>query len=324
MKNLFTFLILLGIPFPTFSQSPFRPIHTYSIVAIDEETGDMGVAVQSHWFSVGSIVTWGFPGVGVVATQSFADPSYGYLGLELMKGGKNAQDALKALLSIDRSPDVRQVAMISADGNIASHTGENCIDMAGHLVGKNYSVQANLMEKNTVWPAMAKAFESSKGSLAEKLMATLEAAEAEGGDIRGKQSAAILIVAGKTSGNPWKDRKMDLRVEDHPQPLVELKRLIHLHTAYALMDQGDHYVSLGDMVNAKSAYEQAAQMVPDNVEMVYWHAVTLVSVGQIEESLPLFKKVFTTLPIWKETTKRLVKAGLLPDDEKILGRILKQ
>ena len=191
-------LLLTALALPcTAGEVPRRPVHTYSIVARDAATGDLGVAVQSHWFSVGSAVPWAEPGVGAVATQSFTEPSYGPLGLALMKAGKSAPEALKALLAADGDREVRQVAMVDAQGRSAAHTGAKCIQAAGHEVGEGFTVEANLMDKATVWPAMAKAFKGAKGDLADRLLAALRAAQAEGGDIRGQQSAAILVVKGK-------------------------------------------------------------------------------------------------------------------------------
>ena len=182
--------IFLGVLFSqTFSES--TPVHTYSIVAFDEETGELGVAVQSHWFSVGFLVPWAKAGVGAVATQSFVKVDYGPEGLNRMEHGQSAEEALTSLLEEDEGEAVRQVAMIDVKGSVAAHTGTKCIYAAGHQIGINYSVQANLMEKETVWPSMANAFERSNGDLAEKMMAALEAAEAEGGDIRGKQSGLL-------------------------------------------------------------------------------------------------------------------------------------
>ena len=225
--------------------SQTRPVSTYSIVALDEETGQLGVAVQSHWFSVGSLVPWAKAGVGAVATQSFVKVDYGPQGLALMEESVSAEDALIQLLNEDENAEVRQVAMIDINGKVAAHTGENCIWAAGHQTGKNYSVQANLMENETVWPAMAVAFEKAKGDLADRLLAALEAAEAEGGDIRGRQSAAMLIVTGTPTGIPWKDVVLELRIEDHPDPLGELKRLVRIHRAYQYANQGDLYVEKG-------------------------------------------------------------------------------
>jgi uncharacterized Ntn-hydrolase superfamily protein len=302
-----------------------RPVHTYSIVARDHATGQLGVAVQSHWFSVGAIVTWAESGVGAVATQSFVEPSYGPLGLELMRAGKSAEEALRALVSGDASPDVRQVAFVDAKGGVAVHTGRKAIEAAGHHKGRNYSVQANLMLKPTVPNAMSRAFERAKGDLTERLLFALEAAQAEGGDIRGSQSAAILVVSGKPSGKPWADRLFDLRVEDHPRPVEELRRLVRLARAYQHMNAGDEAVTRKDISGAVKQYGLAERMVPDsatNGEMVFWHAVTLASVGRVEQSLPLFRRAFEQDSNWVELVRRLPKAGLLPQNEKLIGRIL--
>jgi uncharacterized Ntn-hydrolase superfamily protein len=306
------------------AQEPRRPVHTYSIVARDPETGALGVAVQSHWFSVGSLVTWAEAGVGAVATQSFVDPAYGPLGLELMRAGKTANQALEGLLASDPNAAVRQVAMIDAKGNAAAHTGERCIPGAGHIKGENFSVQANLMLNDKVWPAMAEAFKSATGDLADKMLAALDAAQAVGGDIRGKQSAAILIVSGAPTGKPWVDRIMDLRVEDHPEPLAELRRLVDVHRAYQHMNAGDLAIEKNNVEEALREYGTAEAMMPDNLEMAYWHAVALVNVGRVEESLPLFKKVFAGDPNWVELTPRLPKVGLLSTDDRGLQLILSQ
>lgn len=303
---------------------PLRPVHTYSIVARDPATGQMGVAVQSHWFSVGSGVAWAEAGIGAVATQSFIDPSYGKLGLDLMRAGRSAPDALKGLLAADEGRDVRQVAMIDAQGRVLAHTGAKCIQAAGHVVGKDYSVQANLMLSDKVWPAMSRAFENTKGDLAERLMAALEAAEAAGGDIRGKQSAALVIVAAKSTGRPWADRVFDLRIDDHPEPLKELRRLMTLQRAYNHMNAGDLAVEHKDNDAALREYSAASRLVPDNAEMIYWHAVALVNMGRVEESLPLFKKVFSMDRNWVTLTPRLADVGLVPDDKKLIERIVKQ
>ena len=303
---------------------PLRPVHTFSIVARDPETGEMGVAVQSHWFSVGSTVPWAEAGVGAVATQSFVDPSYGKLGLELMRLGKSGPDALKALLAGDEGREVRQVAMIDAQGRVDAWTGKNDIQAAGHIVGKNYSVQANLMSNDRVWPAMSRAFETTKGDLAERMLAALDAAQGAGGDIRGRQSAALIIVTGKPTGKPWTDRVFDLRVDDSLEPLKELRRLVTLQRAYNHMNAGDLAVEKKDNEGALREYGAAEKLVPDNAEMIYWHAVALVNMGRVEESLPLFRKVFAMDKNWAELTPRLSKVGLLPDDAKVIGRILKE
>lgn len=304
------------------AQLPHRPVHTFSIVARDPATGELGVAVQSHWFSVGSIVPWAEAGLGAVATQSFVDPSYGKLGLDLMRAGRSAPDALKALLAGDDGREVRQVAMIDAEGRVAAHTGSKDIPAAGHIVGKDYSVQANLMLNDKVWPAMSRAFEATKGDLAERMLAALDAAQEAGGDIRGKQSAALIVVTGKPTGKPWADRVFDLRVDDSADPLKELRRLVTLQRAYNHMNAGDLAVEQKDNDRALAEYGAAAKLVPDNAEMVYWHAVALVNMGRVDESLPLFRRVFTMDKNWVTLTPRLAKAGLIPDDAKLIQRIV--
>ena len=301
-----------------------RPVHTFSIVARDPTTGEMGVAVQSHWFAVGADVTWAEAGVGAIATQSFIDPSYGQLGLGLMRSGKTAPEALRGLLATDEDRETRQVAMIDAQGRVAAHTGAKCIAAAGHRTGDNFSAQANLMEKATVWPVMAKAFEAAKGDLTDRLVAALEAAQREGGDIRGKQSAAILVVRGKSTGRPWVDKVVDLRVDDANDPIPELKRLVRYHRAYVHMQNGDDCSTKKDWNCAVREYGEAEKLLPDQVEVVFWHAVTLVTSGHAEESLPLFKKVFAREPIWAELVGRLPDADLLPKDPQLITRIRAQ
>jgi uncharacterized Ntn-hydrolase superfamily protein len=317
-------LVLLAVPALAAEPAPVpkRPVHTYSIVARDPETGELGVAVQSHWFSVGSTVPWAEAGVGAVATQSFVDPSYGKLGLELMRAGRGAPQSLTGLLAADSASQVRQVGMIDAQGRVAAHTGDKCVAAAGHIVGENFSVQANMMEKDTVWPAMAKAYREAKGDLAERMLAALEAAEAQGGDIRGKQSAALIVVSGKASGRPWADRKFDLRVDDHPTPLKELRRLVTLQRAYNFMNEGDLAMEHNDTQGALKAYSAAEELAPGNTEMVFWHAVSLVNAGKVDEAVPLLQKTYKADPRWKELLKRLPKSGLLPEDPKLMTKLL--
>jgi uncharacterized Ntn-hydrolase superfamily protein len=299
-----------------------RPVATYSIVARDPATGELGVAVQSHWFGVGAIVAFAEAGVGAVATQSFVDPSYGPLGLALMRAGRTAPEALAGLLEADPHPDVRQVGMIDAAGRVAAHTGENAIIAAGHQTGENYAVQANLMGNATVWPAMAAAFESTHGDLAERMLAALEAAQAEGGDIRGRQSAALLVVSGTPTGRPWVDRVFDLRIEDHPDPLVELRRLLHLARAYREMNAGDEAMTVNDVDAAVARYDAAATLEPGNAEMAYWAGITLASVGRVEDALPRLGRAYAADPGWAVLTARLPAAGLLPEDSALLARLL--
>ncbi|MCR4375402.1 MAG: DUF1028 domain-containing protein [Acidobacteria bacterium] len=318
-------LIALGLSAVVFSTAvpagPLRPVHTFSIVARDPATGELGVAVQSHWFSVGSVVPWAEAGVGAVATQSFVDPSYGRNGLEMMRSGRSAPDALKSLLAKDDGRDVRQAAMIDAQGRVDAWTGARDIPAAGHIVGANYSVQANLMLNATVWPAMSKAFERATGDLAERMLAALDAAQTAGGDIRGRQSAALVVVAAQSTGEPWKDRRFDLRVDDSPQPLRELRRLVTLQRAYNHMNAGDLAVETKDNGGALREYGAAERLVPSSAEMIYWHAVALVNMQRVDEALPLFRKVFAMDRNWITLTPRLATVGLLPDDPKLIARI---
>jgi uncharacterized Ntn-hydrolase superfamily protein len=302
-------------------------VATYSIVARDSTTGRLGVAVQSHWFSVGAVVPWAEAGVGAVATQSFIEPSYGPLGLELMRLGRSAPEALRALVSTDAGEAVRQVAMIDAQGRVAAHTGSLAIDAKGQQLGDQYSVQANLMDRESVWPAMAKAYESSSGDLAERLLAALEAAEGEGGDIRGRQSAALLVVSAESTGRPWNDRVFDLRVEDHPDPVGELRRLVQLQRAYNRLNEGDEHVTNGNMVKAMQAYREAMDFVPDratNGEAAFWVGVALADVGRVEEAIPYLARAQRQDARWARLLPRLSASELLPDDPKLIERLVEQ
>jgi uncharacterized Ntn-hydrolase superfamily protein len=307
-------------------QVPRRPVHTFSIVAMDSATGDLGVAVQSHWFSVGGGVAWAEPGVGAVATQSFIDPSYGPRGLWLMRTGVSAPDALAALLRADADSVVRQVAMIDARGRVAAHTGSRDIPAAGQHVGRWYSVQANLMRNDRVWPAMARAFEATRGDLAERLLAALDAAQAAGGDIRGQQSAALIVVGGERGARSW-ERKFDLRVEDSPHPLAELRRLVTLQRAYRAATEGDNFVAAGQVDSALASYRRASELVPDaatNGELIYWVAVTLADIGRVDESIPLFRRAFGQDLSWAELLPRLPVVGLLHADSATVQRIIRE
>lgn len=299
--------------------------HTYSIVAYDSITGEMGVAVQSHWFSVGPLVAWGEAGVGVVATQSFVNPAFGPKGLELLKNGLSPQEILDSLLSEDDGRAVRQVAILNNKGVAAVHTGEKCIQSAGHILGANYSVQANLMENDKVWRAMSKAFEKNHHlPLAERMVIALEAGEGMGGDIRGKQSAALLVVRAEPTGKIWEDNLVNLRIEDHPSPINELKRLLKIHRAYEHMNRGDLAIEKGEVEKAMKEYKAASDMFPDNEEMKFWAAVTLANVGKLNDALPLFKEVFLKNANYRKLTPRLIDNQLLTVSESDLKTILAQ
>jgi len=303
----------------------FRPselAHTFSIVARDPTTRQLGVAVQSHWFGVGREVCWAEPGVGAVATQSLVKVSYGPLGLERMRRGLSASQALAELLAADDGRELRQVAMVDACGRVAAHTGRQCMGAAGHEVGNAFSVQANIMVDAGVWPAMAGAYRAAQGGLAERLLAALDAAQAAGGDLRGRQSAALLIVSGDRCAQPWAGVSAELRVEDHPQPLSELRRLLILHRAYEHMNAGDDLLGLNRVEEALVQYRTAAQMAPQIPELPFWHAVTLADLGRVEEALPLLRNVFARDPNLATLLERLPAAGLLHVDSHTLSRIL--
>lgn len=322
MKAIFTLLVLLlSLNAQTFyGENPLA--HTYSIVARDTITGEMGVAVQSHWFSVGTIVSWAEAGVGAIATQSFVNVSFGPNGLALLRDGYNAQQVLDKLIEEDEGRDYRQLAIIDAEGNVATYSGKKCTPEAGHLQGNQFSVQANMMKYDTVWKVMKETFENSKGSLAERLLLTLEAAEKAGGDIRGKQSASLLVVKAESTGKVWEDRLVDLHVEDHPEPLVELRRLYNVHQAYEHMNKGDLAIEHGDMELAMKEYSKAEELFPENLEMKFWRAVTLTNIGELESALPIFKEVFSKDNNWKILTPRLLVNELLNVSEEELQRIL--
>lgn len=309
---------------PKYNQSNSKAFaHTYSIVARDPRTGEMGVGVQSHWFSVGSVVSWGEAGVGVVATQSLVNKSFGLRGLELLKQVKSPQEAIDILLSNDEGRDVRQVAILDAQGRVATHTGSKCIKQAGHIVGDNFSVQANLMLSDKVWPVMAEAFEKNYNMLLpERIIKSLEAAESVGGDIRGKQSAALLVVAGEPTEEKWEDPMIDLRVEDHKEPLKELNRLLKVYRAYEHMNKGDLAIEKGNMDNAREEYDAALKMFPENLEMTYWVAVSLANQKKIKEALILFERVFKKDENWRLLTERLPDSELLNVSEEEMKKIL--
>jgi len=297
--------------------------HTFSIVARDKVTGEMAVGVQSHWFSVGTLVSWGKSGVGVVATQSFVNPAFGPNGLKLMSEGKNAAEALELLITEDEGKEVRQVAFLDAKGKVSAFTGKNCIASANHIVGDNYSVQANMMLNDKVVPAMAKTFEENSDlPLAERVLKVLIAAQDAGGDIRGRQSAVLIVVNSELVQNPWLDKKIDLRVDDHKEPLVELQRLLLVHKAYEYMNRGDLAVELGNMEKALKEYGSAEQLFPENLEMKYWKAVALANNNRLQEALLIFKDIFSADENWRELTKRLPKSGLLDLSESDFKKII--
>ena len=241
-----------------------------------------------------------------------------------MEKGIPANEALHSLLAKDPGENVRQVAMVDAKGNVGVHTGSRCISYASHRTGKSYSVQANIMAKPTVPAAMVQAFESTTGDLAERMLAALDAAEVEGGDLRGRQSAAMLVVSGEPTGDPWADRIVDLEVADHEDPLGELRRLLRISRAYRHAQKGDEYLEQDEMNMALQEYSAAEKFYPENPELPFWTAVTLAETGELQKALPIFKDVFNRNENLRELVPRIVRAGFLTDEQKVLQQILAQ
>lgn len=313
---------MVALPLGTMRGSQVPPANTYSIVARDPVTGDLGVAVQSHFFAVGAVAPWAESGVGAVATQSAVETSYGPKGLALMRDGVSAPEAMAQLIAADQKSATRQLGFVDARGQAASHTGAQCIASMGSHVGVGYAVQANLMANERIVPAMAAAFEASKGDLADRLLATLDAAQAAGGDMRGCQSAALLVVSGKRSETPWKERKVDLRVDDHPDPVSELRRMMRTVRAIDQLSAGELAQDKGDLVGALAHYRAAPLMAPGDVEIGYWSAVAIANQGSVDESIPLFRAAFATSPRWSELTRRLVAPSIM--QQPIVERVLRE
>lgn len=275
---------------------------TYSIVARDSQTGELGVAVQSHWFGVGPLVPWARPGVGAVATQANVRVAYGPEALELLASGIGAVDTIARLTAADSGVDGRQLAIVDAHGGVAAHTGSACMSFAGHVTGDQVSCQANIMANATVWSSMLDAFATAAGPLASRLLAALDAAEAAGGDIRGRQSAALLVVP--ASGEPW-EVLVSLRVEDDPEPLVELRRLYGVHRAYDLAGRGDALTNEGRHDEAAVLYRQAAELAPDNHELLFWSGLGTALSGDVDHGVALVREAIELQPGWAELLPRL-------------------
>jgi uncharacterized Ntn-hydrolase superfamily protein len=293
---------------------------TYSIVALDERTGELGVAVQTRWLAVGALVPWLRPGVGAIATQSFVDTRYGFSGIELLAAGRSAQDALSELIAADRDPGVRQVGIVDAAGRSAAHTGAECVVAAGHLTGRGVSVQANMMERPTVWPAMLAAYEGSTGDLADRLVTALRAAEGEGGDVRGRQSAALVVVPGRPDAHPW-DIRYDIRVDDARAPLDELERLLALNRAYEALDAAFEALAVGETSAALAFFEQAASLAPDDDQVRLWQSMAVFDSGDEERGRRLYRSALDVEPRAGEHLRRFLAAGQLPGQERLVARL---
>lgn len=318
MNSLFKICLILSIALLSINLNAQKKAykdkfaHTFSIVARDETTGEMGVAVQSHWFAVGNSVAWGKSGVGVVATQSFVNPSYGPNGLKLMNEGSTAEEALERLLEMDPGKAFRQVAFLDVNGHAAAHTGNKCIVEASHIAHENFSVQANMMLNDKVVPEMQYAFMKHRDlPLAERLVEVLKAAQKAGGDIRGKQSAAILIVGAEKTENEWEDKVIDLRVDDHQNPIQELERLLSVKRGYDFMNEGDLAIEDGDIDAALKAYSEAENLLKGNVEVTYWKAISLWNADKKAEAIPILKSIFKKDPNWKTLTYRLLDSDII-------------
>lgn len=285
---------------------------TYSIVAYDPETKQFGVAVQTHQPAVGAVVPWVRAGVGAVATQSLTNIAFGPLGLELMEGGLSAEAALAALLAGDEGRERRQVALVDKDGKVATHTGKGCIPFFGHKAGVNYSVQANMMTKDTVPEAMAAAFEAARGDLMNRMMTAMEAAEAEGGDIRGSQSAA-MVVYGSEDKPHWANRVCDLRVDESKDPIGELRRLVTMRQADLMSEKAEALVKEKGLDEMQAAFAAARAHTSDASEMTFWQALVLAdNHNLVAEARALLDPLFAAEPQWAELLRRLAAMGPAP------------
>jgi uncharacterized Ntn-hydrolase superfamily protein len=288
---------------------------TYSIVARDRKTGELGVAVQSHYFSVGSAVTWARAGVGAVATQASTETLYGPMGLELMAAGKTASEALSALLRADAKSETRQVAMVDSKGRVATHTGSKCIPQAGHAVGEGMSCQGNIMKSRQVWTQMEHRFEERHDlPLPERLVAALEAGEDAGGDLRGKRSAAILVVAADVKASQWDGRLVDLRVEDHPEPVPELRRLLRYKRGYEWVSKGDDLLTSEKYEEAMRAYRKGIELVPEVLELRYWVGLSMLKTREKAKGIEMLTAVFREDPSWTKLTRGMIRTGVFSVD----------
>jgi uncharacterized Ntn-hydrolase superfamily protein len=294
---------------------------TYSIVARDPETGEMGVATQSQAFAVGSSVPFALPGQGVIATQSMGEPMYGEIGLDLLRGGFTADEVLTALRSVDPQPERRQVAVLDATGDIAAYTGGGCVTSAGQHAGENCLALANMVTSPAVWGAMVERFQTAGGPLAKRLLLALHAAEDEGGDLRGKRSAAVVVVRATSTGRPWHDTVADLRVDASPEPVDELDRLVVKRARYQDVVRAFQQALDGDPVTADRYLEQLRPQDPeDEPDQLLWRAVVAALAGREGAAREMLGELNAAAPPFVETARRYGPAGLVPQD--LLERIL--
>lgn len=316
MKKLMFTLLFFGLFLQNYAQTiPLQDdfAHTYSIVAFDEQTGEMAVGVQSHWFAVGKVVPWAKAGVGVVATQSFVNIDYGVKGLDMLENGMPLGNVLEQIVTKDKGADYRQVAMMNNSGEIVAFTGKKCIAEASHFIGKHFSVQANMMANDRVVPAMIKAYQTNPQlPLAERVLATLKAAQKTGGDIRGMQSAALVVVKNKVSDDSYKDvKEIDLRVDDAKNPLAELERLLIVHRAYDFMNEADVALEKKDFTKALGLYQKAEKLQPNNIEIQFWKALAMMQSSDKQNGYQQMKKIISKYPNWQHLLYRLVEGDII-------------
>lgn len=294
---------------------------TYSIAARDPVTGEMGLATQSQAFAVGSSVPWAEPGYGVIATQSIAEPYYGELGLDLLRGGMTATESLHAMRSIDPHPERRQVVMIDARGDVAVYTGDGCVAAAGHRVGEHCCALANLVVGPQVWNDMVDAFEATSGPLANRLVSALVAAEAAGGDLRGRRSAAVVVVRAERTGRPWQDQLVDLRVDDHDDPVTELCHLVETSDTYHDVVRGFELAIDGDPVRGATEIDELDLQRRDDPDLLMWRAAVLAMAGRADEAVDAFARLHRDHPQFVEAARRMVPAGIFTDKGAVLEAI---
>jgi uncharacterized Ntn-hydrolase superfamily protein len=285
---------------------------TYSIVARDPKTGELGVAVQTCMFAVGSVVPWAEAGVGAVATQAMSEVAYGPRGLAAMKDGASAADALQRARAADDAEVLRQVGVVDANGNAAAFTGDLCIDFAGHHCGDGYAVQANMMATDRVWPAMAEAYEHAQGALADRMLAALFAGEAAGGDARGSMSAALVVVNAARSEGEGSRPTIDVRVDDHPRPLDELARLLRVGAAFRSYGRATELLFGGDPEGALRELEGALTTLPDDQNLQFLYSGALIFAGRIDEGRAVTRKLVADRPSWETIIRSFASKGLLP------------
>jgi uncharacterized Ntn-hydrolase superfamily protein len=285
---------------------------TYSIIGRDPETGELGIAVQSRWFHAGQDLAWVEPGVGAVCTQAFTEPSYGLRGLELLREGRTPEDALQHLTAADDGRDVRQVAIVDGEGHFAQHTGARCVPAAGHTTGSDCCAQGNMLASATCWNSMVEAFGATEGTLVDRLLAALEAAEREGGDARGRQAARVLVRRGQGTGTPWQDRVIDLQVVDHPEPIGELRRLVDVKHAYDHLGRAFELMGRNEVDAAVEEVDAAAALAPADDQIMFWRATLLLGTGRTDEASTAYRDAVRAHPGWPDFLHSCVEAGLVP------------